>query len=55
VILFVKNADIEGEINGKIQVEVNLNVKSKATIHGEVTVGKLSVELGANSLVLVVP
>ncbi|WP_366185785.1 polymer-forming cytoskeletal protein [Flavobacterium ovatum] len=42
-----KNADIEGRFNGKIQVAEILNVKSKASIHGEVTVGKLSVEPGA--------
>jgi cytoskeletal protein CcmA (bactofilin family) len=46
--IICKNADIEGKFNGKIQVTEILNVKSKATIHGEVTVGKLSVEPGAN-------
>ena len=43
-----KNADIEGKFNGKIQVTEVLNVKSKASIHGEVTTGKLSVEPGAD-------
>ena len=43
-----KNADIEGKFNGRIQVSEILNVKSKAIIHGEVTVGKLSVEPGAD-------
>jgi cytoskeletal protein CcmA (bactofilin family) len=42
------NADIEGIFNGKIQVTEILNVKSKASIHGEVIVGKLSVEPGAD-------
>lgn len=42
-----KNADIEGKFNGKIQVAEILNVKSKASIQGEVSVGKLSVEPGA--------
>lgn len=42
-----KNADIEGRFNGKIEVEEILNVKSKAHISGEVTVGRLSVEPGA--------
>jgi cytoskeletal protein CcmA (bactofilin family) len=46
--IICKNADIEGKFNGKIQVEEILNVKSKATIHGEVSVGKLSVEPGAD-------
>jgi cytoskeletal protein CcmA (bactofilin family) len=41
------NADIEGKFNGVIQVTEVLNVKAKASIHGEVTVGKLSVEPGA--------
>jgi cytoskeletal protein CcmA (bactofilin family) len=43
-----KNADIEGKFNGKIHVTEVLNVKSKASIHGEVSVGKLSVEPGAD-------
>ncbi len=42
-----KNADIEGRFHGKIQVAEILNVKSKASIHGEVVCGKLSVEPGA--------
>ncbi|NGY36663.1 polymer-forming cytoskeletal protein [Flavobacterium sp. XN-5] len=42
-----KNADIEGKFEGIIQVTEILNVKSKASISGEVTVGKLSVEPGA--------
>jgi cytoskeletal protein CcmA (bactofilin family) len=46
--IICKNADIEGKFNGKIQVLEVLNVKSKAVIYGEVTVGKLSVEPGAD-------
>jgi cytoskeletal protein CcmA (bactofilin family) len=42
------NADIEGKFNGTIQVAEVLNVKAKASINGEVTVGKLSVEPGAD-------
>ncbi|AWH84469.1 polymer-forming cytoskeletal protein [Flavobacterium album] len=42
-----KNADIEGRFNGKIEVDEQLNVKSKAHIKGEVITGKLSVEPGA--------
>ena len=42
------NADIEGKFNGTIQVAEVLNVKAKASIHGEVTVGKLAVEPGAD-------
>lgn len=43
-----KNADIEGVFNGSIQVTELLNIKSKASIQGQVTVGKLSVEPGAD-------
>ena len=46
--IICKNADIEGKFSGKIQVTEILNVKHKAIIHGEVTVGKLSVEPGAD-------
>jgi cytoskeletal protein CcmA (bactofilin family) len=46
--IICKNADIEGKFEGKIQVAEVLNVKSKSSIHGEVTVGKLSVEPGAD-------
>jgi cytoskeletal protein CcmA (bactofilin family) len=42
-----KNADIEGQFSGKIQVAEILNIKSKATIQGDVICGKLSVEPGA--------
>ena len=45
--IICKNADIEEKLDGKIQVAEVLNVKAKASIHGEVTVGKLSVEPGA--------
>lgn len=43
-----RNVDIEGRFEGKIQVAEMLNVKSKASIHGEVVTGKLSVEPGAD-------
>jgi len=43
-----KSADIEGRFSGKIQVVELLNVKSTATIYGEVFVGKLSVEPNAD-------
>jgi cytoskeletal protein CcmA (bactofilin family) len=42
-----KNADIEGGFNGRIEVEELLTVKAKATITGDVVVGKLAVEPGA--------
>jgi cytoskeletal protein CcmA (bactofilin family) len=43
-----KNADIEGRFDGKIQVIELLNLKSTATIHGEVSIGKLAVEPGTS-------
>lgn len=43
-----KSADIEGRFSGKIQVIELLNVKATAAIYGEVSVGKLSVEPGAD-------
>lgn len=42
-----RNADIEGKFDGKIEVMEVLNIKAKAKIKGEVIVGKLSVEPGA--------
>ncbi|GEC70686.1 Polymer-forming protein [Flavobacterium flevense] len=42
------NADIEGKFTGTIQVNELLNVKSKASIQGDATVGKLAVEPGAD-------
>ena len=41
------NADIEGEFQGKLKVLEILNIKATAHIHGEVLVGKLSIEPGA--------
>lgn len=46
--IICKNADIEGKFEGKIEVTEILNIKSKASIHGEVICGKLSVEPGAD-------
>ena len=46
--ILCKNADIEGHFSGKIQVEELLNVKATAAISGEVSVGKLAVEPGAD-------
>jgi cytoskeletal protein CcmA (bactofilin family) len=41
------NADVEGEFKGKLKVLEVLNIKATARIHGEVAVGKLSIEPGA--------
>ena len=45
--IICKNCDIEGRFDGKIQVLEILNLKAKASVHGEVVCGKLSVEPGA--------
>ncbi|KAF9659123.1 polymer-forming cytoskeletal protein [Tenacibaculum sp. ZH5_bin.1] len=41
------NADIEGEFSGELFVSNTLTVKSSANINGDVVIGKLSVEPGA--------
>ncbi|WP_299675281.1 polymer-forming cytoskeletal protein [uncultured Dokdonia sp.] len=45
--LICKDADIEGLVEGTMQVSNLLSIKSTARIEGEVTVGKLAVEPGA--------
>lgn len=45
--LTCNDADIEGVVNGKVQIDNLLSIKSTAKIEGEVTVGKLAVEPGA--------
>lgn len=42
-----KNADVEGVITGKIQIQELLTIKATAKINGEVKTAKLSVEPGA--------
>ena len=42
------NADIEGEVAGNISVSDMLTLKSTAVIHGDVIIGKLTVEPGAS-------
>ncbi len=42
-----KNADIEGDVSGNISVSDMLTLKSTAVIHGDVVIGKLTVEPGA--------
>ncbi|MCL6462821.1 Polymer-forming protein [Flavobacterium micromati] len=46
--IICNNVDIEGKFSGIIQVTELLNVKATAVIKGEVKVGKLSVEPGAD-------
>ncbi|MBX7125916.1 MAG: polymer-forming cytoskeletal protein [Cyclobacteriaceae bacterium] len=42
-----QNADIEGEVKGKIEIGEMLVLKSTATVHGDIVTGKLVVESGA--------
>ena len=42
------NADVEGKIKGKLFVSETLNLRSTCHIEGEVLIGKLMVESGAN-------
>jgi cytoskeletal protein CcmA (bactofilin family) len=42
-----QNADIEGEVKGKIEISELLVLKSTAVIHGDIITGKLVVESGA--------
>jgi len=46
--IMCNNVDIEGKFSGIVQVTELLNVKASATVKGEVKVGKLSVEPGAD-------
>jgi cytoskeletal protein CcmA (bactofilin family) len=46
--IICNNVDIEGKFSGIIQVTELLNVKATARIKGEVKVGKLAVEPGAD-------
>jgi cytoskeletal protein CcmA (bactofilin family) len=43
-----QNADISGEIKGKLNVTEMLALKSTAKINGDIVTGKLSIEPGAN-------
>ena len=42
-----QNADLEGEVKGKIEISELLVLKSTAVIHGDISTGKLVVEPGA--------
>lgn len=45
--VFCKNAEISGEIDGKITVEELLVLKASAQINGDIIASKLSIEPGA--------
>ena len=42
-----QNADIEGEVKGKVDISELLVLKSTAIVHGDIITGKLVVEPGA--------
>ncbi|MCZ8354142.1 MAG: polymer-forming cytoskeletal protein [Cyclobacteriaceae bacterium] len=42
-----QNADIEGEVKGKLDVAETLVLKATAVVHGDINTGKLVVEPGA--------
>ena len=46
--VFCNNADVEGKFAGELSVNNLLTLKSTANISGEVVIGKLSVEPGAD-------
>ena len=45
--IFCKNADLEGKLNGVIEVDELLSLKSSAKLQGEISTNKLSIEPGA--------
>jgi cytoskeletal protein CcmA (bactofilin family) len=45
--VFAQNADIEGQIKGKVEISEVLVLKSTAVINGDISTGKLVVEAGA--------
>jgi cytoskeletal protein CcmA (bactofilin family) len=45
--IVAQNADIEGEVKGKLEISEMLVLKSTAVINGEILTGKLVVEPGA--------
>lgn len=46
--IFCKNSQIEGKIEGKVNVEELLSLKSTSSILGDIKTQKLSIEPGAN-------
>jgi len=45
--LFAQNADIEGQVKGKLEIAEVLVLKATSIINGDITTGKLVVESGA--------
>ncbi|WP_281613341.1 polymer-forming cytoskeletal protein [Flammeovirga sp. SubArs3] len=45
--VFAQNAEIEGEIHGKIEVAENLILRSSAVVHGDIITKSLTIDPGA--------
>ena len=45
--IIAQNADIEGEVKGRIEISDMLVLKATAVVHGDIATGKLVVEPGA--------
>ncbi|AZQ60709.1 polymer-forming cytoskeletal protein [Flammeovirga pectinis] len=45
--IFAQNAEIEGEIHGKIEVADNLVLRASAVVHGDIITKKLTIDPGA--------
>lgn len=45
--IMAQNADLEGEVKGKIEITEMLILKATAVVHGDIITGKLVVEPGA--------
>ena len=45
--VIAQNADVEGTVRGKVEITDLLILKSTATVHGDISTGKLVVEPGA--------
>lgn len=45
--VYCKNADLEGKLNGIIEVDELLSLKNTAKLQGEISTNKLSIEPGA--------
>jgi cytoskeletal protein CcmA (bactofilin family) len=45
--VYCKNADLEGKLNGVIEVDELLSLKNTAKLQGEISTNKLSIEPGA--------
>jgi cytoskeletal protein CcmA (bactofilin family) len=45
--IIAQNADIEGEVKGKVEISELLILKATAKVHGDILTGKLVVEPGA--------